>query len=221
MEIVKSALSENVTTRRNRLDLTQAQLAEASGLSLKMIQKVEYQQAWPSPDTLSKIAQALQCKPWELLKEPSSVSPAETSGLSIEAIGRMLQETTSYIKETKALQALYEDKIKLLEDIIRDQKNEIKALHDADARERADLQRRVDELTKQVEILDLSAKKYHRLVELYSEPGLEQFARIDSKLTRDWLLQCAGLDSSPRPQSQRESSPQRPPSQRQKALKRG
>lgn len=73
MESTTKALSENVSKRRSKLGMTQSMLAEKAGFSLNMIQKVEYQKSWPSPDTLEKIASALDCEPWELLRPESAM----------------------------------------------------------------------------------------------------------------------------------------------------
>ena len=52
-------------------NLTQPELAEASRLSIKMIQKVEYGQTNPSTDTMDAIAKALNCQPGELMRPMS------------------------------------------------------------------------------------------------------------------------------------------------------
>lgn len=56
------------TLRRVREDrnLTQAALAEKADLSVKMIQKIEYGQTSPSPETMDKIAAALDVSVGEL-----------------------------------------------------------------------------------------------------------------------------------------------------------
>lgn len=132
MEKASILLGKNLQEHRNKiLKVTQSEASERVGISLRYFQQIEKGESWPSIDVFESICQKLEVNPWDLLKEPPPVSPTETTDpISLEAIGRMLQETASYVKETTALQSLYEDKIKLLEGIIRDQEAENKALNE-------------------------------------------------------------------------------------------
>ena len=58
---------------RKRRGLSQSQLAERSGVNLRMIQ--HYEQGYKSIDgaalkTLCKLSQALDCRLWEILNDP-------------------------------------------------------------------------------------------------------------------------------------------------------
>ncbi len=59
MPKARDLLSKNIVRLRDARDWTQAELAEACDLSLKMIQKLEYGKAAPSPETLDKLSKAL------------------------------------------------------------------------------------------------------------------------------------------------------------------
>ncbi|MEK7781943.1 MAG: helix-turn-helix transcriptional regulator [Verrucomicrobiota bacterium] len=60
----RSRLGENVARLRLRLDLTQEQVAEKTGVSARYIQNVEAGDNFPSLPTLVKLKAALGCG-WE------------------------------------------------------------------------------------------------------------------------------------------------------------
>lgn len=62
METSRALLGANLKRLREAQDWSQAKLAEKADLSLKMIQKIEYGQTSPSPETLDKIVGALGVK---------------------------------------------------------------------------------------------------------------------------------------------------------------
>lgn len=59
MKKAKDLLASNLIRLRTESGLTQAQLAEKAGLSLKMVQKIETCKVNPSGDTLDKLAKGL------------------------------------------------------------------------------------------------------------------------------------------------------------------
>lgn len=63
---MRELLRKNVKFLRERVGLTQEDLAESAKLSTKMIQKVEYGKVAPSPETLDKICKALKAQPYDL-----------------------------------------------------------------------------------------------------------------------------------------------------------
>lgn len=69
LENIRENLSACIRERREELGFTQATLAEMVSVSLRGIQEIEYKRAWPNPETLAKIAEALQCKVSDLLGE--------------------------------------------------------------------------------------------------------------------------------------------------------
>ena len=76
--ILKRTLAENVAKLRKRLDLSQGDLAENTDLSLKMIQKIEYQEVWPSSDVIEKVAEKLGVNAWDLMWPSWAISGQQT-----------------------------------------------------------------------------------------------------------------------------------------------
>lgn len=69
-------LAERVKELRKQKGLSQENLAENSGLSLRTIQRIENNETVPRGDTLKKLAQALNCTPsdiveWEVREDNS------------------------------------------------------------------------------------------------------------------------------------------------------
>jgi len=52
-------LSGNIRTRRSEKGFTQAQLAEKAGISIRHLSDIERSDSFPSPETIEKIASAL------------------------------------------------------------------------------------------------------------------------------------------------------------------
>lgn len=71
MEKIRKNLAVNIIRLRRHAGLTQSELAERADLSIKMIQQIEYEKSWPSPESLSAIAKAVGCTAEELLTDPS------------------------------------------------------------------------------------------------------------------------------------------------------
>jgi transcriptional regulator with XRE-family HTH domain len=63
---IRKLLAENIRTLRTELHLTQQELAEQTGVIPLTISNIERGDAWPKPETLAKIAQALQIQPYKL-----------------------------------------------------------------------------------------------------------------------------------------------------------
>ncbi len=63
-------LAVNLKALRARYELTQAGLAEKSGLSAGFIGEIEVGHKYPSPEHLECLATALLTKPWQLLMDP-------------------------------------------------------------------------------------------------------------------------------------------------------
>lgn len=66
MDIVKDLLGRNILRLRENLQMTQAQLAEKSELSVKMIQKLEQGKTNPSTKTIGVVAKGLRVSVSEL-----------------------------------------------------------------------------------------------------------------------------------------------------------
>lgn len=62
-------LGKNIRRIRTAQNMTQSALAEKSGVSVQMINQIEWGTKVPSVPTLVRIAQALQCSTDEILSE--------------------------------------------------------------------------------------------------------------------------------------------------------
>ncbi len=67
MTEIQSLLIENVKRHRSRLGLTQSKLAELCDLSPNFISSVESGKKIPSIETMQKLVDALDIKPYQLL----------------------------------------------------------------------------------------------------------------------------------------------------------
>ncbi len=71
MTSLHRCLAVNLKALRARYELTQAGLAEKSGLSVGFVGEIEVGNKYPSPEHLEKLAAALLTKPWQLLMDPA------------------------------------------------------------------------------------------------------------------------------------------------------
>lgn len=101
MENFKEMLARNAIFFREKNGLTQEALAEKAGLSSKMIQKIEYQQSWPSAETLQKLVKVLKCELWELFFPLNQIRPSE-----LEASFRELYNKLALTLEPKQIQVV-------------------------------------------------------------------------------------------------------------------
>ena len=67
---------KNVRHYRNRRNWSQADLAEYAKISINFLGDIERGKKWPHPDTLTKMADALEIKVYELfLEEDTTINP--------------------------------------------------------------------------------------------------------------------------------------------------
>lgn len=69
---LQKLFSSNLKNARNRANLSQLKLAEKANLSLGYICDLEGGRRWGTPETFSKLANALQISPYELLLPQNS-----------------------------------------------------------------------------------------------------------------------------------------------------
>lgn len=81
---IRKLLAENLKNFRKQSSFTQEKLAEYSDLSLRMIQDIEYEHVWPSPETLEKIAKALKIDESYLFRNPR-IKPLPKEALDVIA----------------------------------------------------------------------------------------------------------------------------------------
>lgn len=55
-------INKQISKRRNKLKITQKELAESAGISLISVKKIEAGDITPSQGTIKKIADVLQCE---------------------------------------------------------------------------------------------------------------------------------------------------------------
>jgi transcriptional regulator with XRE-family HTH domain len=77
---VRAILARNLKRLRNRLSLTQENLAEKADISVVFLSDVERANKWPYLDTLVRLSHALNVEVYELLK-PEEALPPDTTAL--------------------------------------------------------------------------------------------------------------------------------------------
>jgi len=73
MMTIREILSKNLKENRQRLGLTQSELAERAGISTNFVAMIELKHKFPTPETLDRLSTALDIKTYELFT--TSVSP--------------------------------------------------------------------------------------------------------------------------------------------------
>jgi len=75
---LRSLFGQNVRVYRNRRNWSQADLAEYANISINFIGDIERGRKWPHPETLTKLADALEVKVFELFcEEDNEGNPKE------------------------------------------------------------------------------------------------------------------------------------------------
>jgi transcriptional regulator with XRE-family HTH domain len=78
-QAIKAILGKNIKLLRKHKGLTQAVLAEKTGISVIFLSSIERGTKFPKPDTLGKIAQVLSIEVFELFK--GSLVPSDSKKL--------------------------------------------------------------------------------------------------------------------------------------------
>lgn len=92
---IEAVLAENLKRLREDRSLTQAQLAEMSGLSVTAVAHFETGRRWPKPESIKAIADAFRVKQEDLFKSPSQLAIENPSPLeALEVIRRALLGAT-------------------------------------------------------------------------------------------------------------------------------
>jgi transcriptional regulator with XRE-family HTH domain len=79
---VRDILAKNIKRLRNRLSLTQEDLAEKAGISVVFLSDIERAKKWPYLNTLVSLSHALNAEVYELLKPEEALAPDITAILS-------------------------------------------------------------------------------------------------------------------------------------------
>ena len=78
---LREIFGRNVKLYRNRRNWSQADLAEYADISINFIGDIERGKKWPHPDTLAKIAHALEIKIFQLFMEENANTAPETQAM--------------------------------------------------------------------------------------------------------------------------------------------
>lgn len=82
MGSIQSLVGSNIKTHRDRLGITQQELAERSGLSQSFVADIERGHKFPSPDSIERLSEALAVRPYQLFLAPQDLlEHASGSGL--------------------------------------------------------------------------------------------------------------------------------------------
>jgi transcriptional regulator with XRE-family HTH domain len=73
---LRHILSKNIKSLRNQRSLSQIELAEKADISIPFLSNIERQNKWPHPDTLVKLAKALDVEVYILFQDKIPPVPA-------------------------------------------------------------------------------------------------------------------------------------------------
>ncbi|GMO56820.1 MAG: hypothetical protein Ta2A_02220 [Treponemataceae bacterium] len=73
-ESLRTLLSDNIKRFRAVYELSQAELAEKANISVPFLSAIECGNKWPHPDTLARIAVALNVEVYDLFKPENAVT---------------------------------------------------------------------------------------------------------------------------------------------------
>jgi len=87
MVSITKILADNVRTFRSERGWSQADLSERANLSLTAVAHIETERQWPGPETVAKLAKALEVSQSRLFVDPESVrSPTVLEALEAIAL---------------------------------------------------------------------------------------------------------------------------------------
>ena len=92
---ISKVVSRNIREKRSALGYSQEKLAEIAHITPLTVWKIENQDAWPSPETVMSLAQALHIRPYELYLDEytDSVLPIQDVPLTKQNILEAVQQT--------------------------------------------------------------------------------------------------------------------------------
>jgi len=103
---IRKIIAINIKRIRKEMNLTQAKLAERTGISPGYMCDIERARRWPSASKLTKIAEVLKMKPFQLLL-PSEDSPYFDHHKTLTTFSRQVREAFD-----KNISEVYEGMIK-------------------------------------------------------------------------------------------------------------
>jgi len=93
---LRAIFGKNVKIYRNRRNWSQADLAEHANISINFLGDIERGKKWPHPETLTKLADALEIKVFELFMEEDSELNPKTKNL----MNRFIKDVSLSINKT-------------------------------------------------------------------------------------------------------------------------
>lgn len=82
-EDVRNILARKIKILRNQKQYSQAQLSELADVSIPFLSAIERGTKWPYPETLAKIAVALDVQIYELFLEDENIKDENSAVISI------------------------------------------------------------------------------------------------------------------------------------------
>jgi len=96
---LREIFGKNVRTYRNRRNWSQADLAEYAKISINFLGDIERGKKWPHPETMTKLADALEIKVFELFMEEDNELNPKTKNL----MNRFIKDVALSINKTLSL----------------------------------------------------------------------------------------------------------------------
>lgn len=105
-QVDRERVAKYVVARRGSLGLTQEQLAERAGVTVKTIYNLESGGRWPQARTRGAIEAALRWRPGDLVRigegQEPSVIPEEAAEPDLDTVVRELRELEAYFADLRA-----------------------------------------------------------------------------------------------------------------------
>ena len=95
---LRQILSKNLKSLRNQRSLSQIELAEKANISIPFLSNIERSNKWPHPDTLVKLAEALDVDVYILFLE----NPLPIPDNAQEAVAKFKKDITTALHKTIA-----------------------------------------------------------------------------------------------------------------------
>ena len=96
---IRAVFGQNIRIFRNRRNWSQADLAESAEISINFLSDIERGKKWPHPDTLSKLADALEIRVFELFLEENTDITLNTQVL----MNRFVKDVSLIINKSLSL----------------------------------------------------------------------------------------------------------------------
>jgi transcriptional regulator with XRE-family HTH domain len=96
---LRAIFGKNVRVYRNRRNWSQADLAEYANISINFLGDIERGKKWPHPETMAKLADAMEIKVFELfIEEDNEINPKTRKLMS-----RLIKDVSLTMNKTLSL----------------------------------------------------------------------------------------------------------------------